>query len=159
MISRISYCHEFFIIHKDFFVVVFCWKIRENSKFVIVNSWKHVVSRSQVFVQQIVFLVDSWNLSKIRIWTLTIFLQVWQGFFFFCSSESIWLSTYTVGFYSIVIAKKVFLIFDHIYHVYLMRGFQNYDKNWILTVAFWGQTKARQKFAARWAELAVLFCR
>ena len=29
----------------------------------------------------------------------------------------------------------------------------------ILTVVSWGQTKAGQKCAARWAELAVLFCR
>ena len=48
----------------------------------------------------------------------------------------------------------MFLTFDHIFHVYLMRRFQKYGKNWILTVAFWGQTKAGQKFAARWAELA-----
>ena len=40
-----------------------------------------------------------------------------------------------------------------------MRGFQKYGRNLILTVAFWGQTKARQKCAARWAELTVLFCR
>ena len=48
---------------------------------------------------------------------------------------------------------------SHIIHVYLIRRFQKYGKNWILTVAFWWQTKAGQKFAARWAELAVLFCR
>ena len=40
----------------------------------------------------------------------------------------------------------------------LMRGFQKYGRNWIFTVAFWGQTKAVQKCAARWGELAVLFC-
>ena len=41
----------------------------------------------------------------------------------------------------------------------LLDWFQKYGRNWILTVAFWGQTKAGQKCAARWAELAVLFCR
>ena len=35
------------------------------------------------------------------------------------------------------------------FHVYLMREFQKYGRNWILTVAFWGQTKAGQKYAAR----------
>ena len=35
----------------------------------------------------------------------------------------------TVGFYSIEIAKKVFLTFDNIFHVYLMRGFQKYGRN------------------------------
>ena len=55
--------------------------------------------------------------------------------------------------------KKVFEGFDNIFHVYLMMGFQKNGRNWILMVAFWGQTKAVQKYAARWAELAVLFCR
>ena len=55
--------------------------------------------------------------------------------------------------------KKVFGDFDNIFHVYLMREFQKYGRNWILTVAFWGQTKAGQKCAARWAELAMLVCR
>ena len=34
----------------------------------------------------------------------------------------------TVGFQSIEIAKKVFLTFDNVFHVYLMRGFQKYAK-------------------------------
>ena len=55
--------------------------------------------------------------------------------------------------------KKVLGGFDNIFHAYLMRRFQKYGRNWIFTVAFWGQTKAVQKCAARWAELAVLFCR
>ena len=59
----------------------------------------------------------------------------------------------------IEILKKVLGGFDNIFHVYLMRGFQKYGKNSILTVAFCRQTKAGQKFAARWAELTVLFCR
>ena len=37
-----------------------------------------------------------------------------------------------------------------------MKGFKKYGINWILTVAFLCQTKAGQKHAARWAELAVL---
>ena len=63
------------------------------------------------------------------------------------------------GFIEHWIPKKVFVTFDNVFHVYLMREFQKYGRNWILTVAFWGQTKAGQKCAARWAELAVLFCR
>ena len=27
--------------------------------------------------------------------------------------------------------------FDNVFHVYLMRGFQKYKRNWILTMAFW----------------------
>ena len=40
--------------------------------------------------------------------------------------------------------KKCLGGFDNIFYVYLMRGFQKYGRNWILTVAFWGhwQTKA-----------------
>ena len=41
----------------------------------------------------------------------------------------------------------------------LDEGIQKYERKWIRTVAFWGQTKVGQKCAARWAELAVLFCR
>ena len=47
--------------------------------------------------------------------------------------------------------------FDNIFHVYLIRRFQKYERNCIFPVAFWGQSKAGQKCAARWAELAVLF--
>ena len=32
--------------------------------------------------------------------------------------------------------KKVFEGFDNIFHVYLMREFQKYGRNWIITVAF-----------------------
>ena len=73
--------------------------------------------------------------------------------------ESTWNTYSTVSFLSIEIPKKVFGGFDNIFHVYLMRGFQKYKRNWILMVAFRGQTKAGQKYAVRWAELAVLFCR
>ena len=68
-------------------------------------------------------------------------------------------SAFTVSFKSIEIPEKVFGGFDNIFYVFLMKGFQKYGRNWILMVAFWGQTKAGQKCAARWAELAVLFCR
>ena len=53
--------------------------------------------------------------------------------------------------------KKVFGGFDNIFHVYLMREFQKYGRNWILTVAFWGQTKAVQKCAARWDDWLCYF--
>ena len=43
----------------------------------------------------------------------------------------------TVSFQSIEISKKVFGGIDNIFHVYLMRGFQKYGRNLILTVAFW----------------------
>ena len=39
------------------------------------------------------------------------------------------LSNSTVGFQSIEIAKKVFLTFVNVFHVYLMRGFQKYERN------------------------------
>ena len=55
--------------------------------------------------------------------------------------------------------QRVFGGFDNIFHVYLTRRFQKYIRNWILTVGFWGQTKAGRKCSARWAELAVLFFR
>ena len=45
--------------------------------------------------------------------------------------------------------QKVFGGFHNIFHVYLMRGFQKFGRNWILMVAFWEQTKAGQKCAAR----------
>ena len=38
-------------------------------------------------------------------------------------------SHHTMGKKSIKIAKKVFLTFDNIFHVYLMRGFQKYGRN------------------------------
>ena len=60
---------------------------------------------------------------------------------------------------SILIPQNVFLAFDNVFHVYLMRGFPKYARNSILTMAFWGQTKTGQKIATRWAGLAVLSCR
>ena len=55
--------------------------------------------------------------------------------------------------------KKVLPIFDSIFHAYLTRGLQKYSRNLIPTMAFWGQTKAGQKIAARLARLTVLSCR
>ena len=37
-----------------------------------------------------------------------------------------------------------------------MSGFQKYEKQLIITMAFGGHTKTGQKMAARWAGLAVL---
>ena len=50
-------------------------------------------------------------------------------------------------------------VFDNVCHVYLIRGFQKYEGNLILMMAFWGQTKTGQKSAGVWAGLAVLSCR
>ena len=36
---------------------------------------------------------------------------------------------HTVCFYSGEIGQKVFLAFDNIFHVYLMKGFQKYERN------------------------------
>ena len=52
----------------------------------------------------------------------------------FCGLENVisdaslhWLPT--IGFQSIEITKKVFVTFDNVFHVYLMRGFQKYGRN------------------------------
>ena len=54
--------------------------------------------------------------------------------------------------------KKVLGGFDNIFHVYMMRGFQKYGRNWILTVAFWGQTKAGPKMCCQmgWIGCAIM---
>ena len=56
--------------------------------------------------------------------------------------------------------KKAILIvaFDNIFHVYLMRGFQKYERNWILMVAFWGQNQGRAKMCCQtgWIGCATL---
>ena len=64
----------------------------------------------------------------------------------------------TVSFQSIEMPKKVFRGFDNIFHVYLMRGFQKYARNWILMVAFKGQTKAGAKICCQmgWIGCAIL---
>ena len=41
----------------------------------------------------------------------------------------------TVGFYSIEIAKKVYVTFDNVFHAYLMSGLKKYA-NFFFTVAF-----------------------
>ena len=40
-------------------------------------------------------------------------------------------------------SQKVFLTFDNIFHVYLMRGFQTYERNLILMMAFWVTCKVK----------------
>ena len=47
----------------------------------------------------------------------------------------------TVGIWGSEMAKKVFKGFDSIFHVYLIKGLQKYQRNWIPTVAFWATTK------------------
>ena len=48
---------------------------------------------------------------------------------------------------SFEIPKKVFGGFDNVFDVYLMRGFQKYERSWILTMAFWVTCKiARSTF-------------
>ena len=51
---------------------------------------------------------------------------------------------------SIEIPKKVFGRFDNVFHVYLMRGFQKYARNWILTMAFWATCKIAQPIQPIW---------
>ena len=45
---------------------------------------------------------------------------------------------------------KVFGGFDNIFYVYLMRGVQKYERNWILLMAFWATANS--------AHLAAYFC-
>ena len=45
---------------------------------------------------------------------------------------------------SIEVPKKVFWGFDNVFHVYLMRESQKYERNWILTMAFWVTCKIAQ---------------
>ena len=42
-------------------------------------------------------------------------------------------------------AKKVFWGFDNIFHVYLMRGFHKYGRNWVITVVFEGRLRQDKK--------------
>ena len=57
---------------------------------------------------------------------------------------------FTVCFWSGEIGQKVFSAFDNIFHVYLMRGFQKYERNWILTMAFWATCKIAQPIQPIW---------
>ena len=54
--------------------------------------------------------------------------------------------------------KSVWRIWQH-FSCLLDEAIPKIWKKLNLMVAFWGQTKAGQKCAARWAELAMLFCR
>ena len=87
----------------------------------------------------------SGNLSEIAFSCTCIFTRYFLNF----HTKSLWVSRV------LKYPKKCLGGLDNIFHVYLMRKFQKYERNWILTVGFWGQTKTGQKCAARWAELAV----
>ena len=50
----------------------------------------------------------------------------------------------------------MFLTFDHIFHVYLMRGFQIYERNWILTMVFWVTCKIAQPIQPIWQQIFAL---
>ena len=45
---------------------------------------------------------------------------------------------------------------DNIFHVYLMRGFQKYAINWILTMAFWATCKIAQPIQPIWQHIFAL---
>ena len=53
-------------------------------------------------------------------------------------------------------SKKVFVTFDNVFHVYLMRGFQKYARNWILTMAFWATCKIAQPIQPIWQHIFAL---
>ena len=55
-------------------------------------------------------------------------------------NNTYWMYHCTVGIWGSEMAKKVFKGFDSIFHVYLIRGLQKYQINWIPTVAFWATT-------------------
>ena len=46
--------------------------------------------------------------------------------------------------------------FDNVFHVYLMRGYQKYARNWILTMAFWATCKIPQPSQPIWQHLFAL---
>ena len=50
-------------------------------------------------------------------------------------------------------SKKVFEGFENVFHVYLMRGFQKYAGNWILTMAFWATCKIAQPIQPIWQHI------
>ena len=62
----------------------------------------------------------------------------------------------TVCFQSSEIAQKVFPAFDNIFNVYLMRGFQNYEINWILMMSFWATCKIAQPIQPIWQHIFAL---
>ena len=49
--------------------------------------------------------------------------------------------------------KKVFPPFDNVSHVYLMRGFQKYERTWIITMAFWVTCKIAQPIQPIWQHI------
>ena len=59
-------------------------------------------------------------------------------------------SCITVSFCTIEIPKKVFGGFDNVFHVCLMRGFQKYEINQVLTMAFWATWKIAQPLQPIW---------
>ena len=65
------------------------------------------------------------------------------------SSTSLWVSR-------VLKYQKVFRGFDNIFHVYLIRGFQKYKQNWILTMAFWVTCKITQPIQPIWQHIFAL---
>ena len=53
-------------------------------------------------------------------------------------------------------SKKMFVTFDNVVHVYLMRGFQKYARNLILTMAFWATCKIAQPIQPIWQHIFAL---
>ena len=52
--------------------------------------------------------------------------------------------------------KKVFGGFDNIFHIYLMRGFQKYERNRILMMALWVTCKIAQPIQPFWQPIFAL---
>ena len=50
------------------------------------------------------------------------------------------MSFITMGIWGLEIAEKVWRGFKYLFHIYLMRGSQQYQENWNRTVAFWATT-------------------
>ena len=49
--------------------------------------------------------------------------------------------------------KSVWRIWQRFFHVYLMRGFQNYERNWILMMAFWATCKIAKPIQPIWQHI------
>ena len=63
---------------------------------------------------------------------------------------------FTLCFYSGEIPQNVFPTFDNTFHVFLMREFQKYARNWILTMAFWATCKIAQPIQPIWQHIFAL---
>ena len=50
----------------------------------------------------------------------------------------------------------MFLTFDNVFHVYSMRGFQKYERNWIFMMAFWVTCKIAQPIQPIWQHIFAL---